>query len=535
MEVANETNQFEIDSLLNDINYGIILSFIDKFGNFLALKEFKFDNFESSLVNQSQTTQYLKDFLWCLIRNTSFGKNLKKDKMEFGLKKFIQKIYGDGFLFEEFCFLDLQTKLKFLQNLIESQFDENPKFKQVINENVDDGSGLRFMSLGKDFNGSDHWFFVDSLFNIRLFTQYSIDVQGYSWKLIARNIQQIKDLIENLLKEPDLEKLNDSERYQKNLKSKSKTKKSGKKQKLISESDDIESNNLETDSETDISKEAEEESRCTKCSEIKDNYLLIICDSCDFRFHVDCLKPQIEKIPDGDWYCPICEHSFLIRNLQKKLNQIELDKKVHEEKEIIKNKKIKENQLKKQEIERELLEQKLENTLSSLDTSVNQKRSRRVKSKINYKFEEFDRQIKEATGINKDESDQEDTESVESFKIDDSESQVSQNDKEYSEFSSYEIDIKTSYLSYDESDDEPIKNSNKRKRNFKIKKKIRHDPFSPEETDMEQNFNLENRMRKFKFFRKRFKRVIENSDDDNEYTAYNEDDYFEQNLDQKNF
>lgn len=288
-----------------------------------------------------------------------------------------------------------------------------------------------------------------------------------------------------------------------------------------------------------ISEDLDEESRCIKCSEIKENFLLIICDSCDFRFHVDCLKPQIEEIPDGDWYCPICEHSFLIRNLEEKLNQIETERKEQEEKKIVKKIKEKENYLKQQEKERQLLEIKHENTLISIETSCNEKRSRRVKSKISYTFEDFDRQIREATGINNAESDNEDKGSVVSFK--DSEKsdpcQNSENENDKSECSSFELDIKKSYLSYDESEVESNQSMKKthKKKVLKVKKKIADDFFSTEDTDIEQSFRLENRMRKYKYFHNRFKRTIQHSDDENEYTAYNEDDYFNQNLNDENF
>lgn len=35
----------------------------------------------------NKATQFLKDFLWCLIRNTNFGKNLKKDKINLALNR----------------------------------------------------------------------------------------------------------------------------------------------------------------------------------------------------------------------------------------------------------------------------------------------------------------------------------------------------------------------------------------------------------------------------------------------------------------
>lgn len=60
MEAADQTNHFYTTLLLNDINYGVILSFMDRFGKILALKEFIFDDFESSIVNQNQSKDKIK-------------------------------------------------------------------------------------------------------------------------------------------------------------------------------------------------------------------------------------------------------------------------------------------------------------------------------------------------------------------------------------------------------------------------------------------------------------------------------------------
>ena len=35
---------------------------------------------------------------------------------------------------------------------------------------------------------------------------------------------------------------------------------------------------------------------------------LLLCDKCDAAFHTACLRPPLMIIPDGDWYCPPCEH-----------------------------------------------------------------------------------------------------------------------------------------------------------------------------------------------------------------------------------
>ena len=33
---------------------------------------------------------------------------------------------------------------------------------------------------------------------------------------------------------------------------------------------------------------------------------LICCDGCNIPYHLKCLNPPLDKIPEGDWYCPVC-------------------------------------------------------------------------------------------------------------------------------------------------------------------------------------------------------------------------------------
>ena len=34
--------------------------------------------------------------------------------------------------------------------------------------------------------------------------------------------------------------------------------------------------------------------------------LLLLCDGCDEAYHTHCLRPQLDNIPDGDWFCVQC-------------------------------------------------------------------------------------------------------------------------------------------------------------------------------------------------------------------------------------
>lgn len=40
-----------------------------------------------------------------------------------------------------------------------------------------------------------------------------------------------------------------------------------------------------------------------------------MCDECDDAWHIWCLKPALKSVPDGDWFCPKCNHNTLIARL----------------------------------------------------------------------------------------------------------------------------------------------------------------------------------------------------------------------------
>jgi hypothetical protein len=50
-----------------------------------------------------------------------------------------------------------------------------------------------------------------------------------------------------------------------------------------------------------------EQDRCQICSSIEDPLdSLLLCDQCDTPWHMECLKPPLVSVPDGDWFCPDC-------------------------------------------------------------------------------------------------------------------------------------------------------------------------------------------------------------------------------------
>lgn len=45
---------------------------------------------------------------------------------------------------------------------------------------------------------------------------------------------------------------------------------------------------------------------------------MIICDGCDAEYHLSCAIPPLKKVPEGDWYCPVCNGTTetLIQSLE---------------------------------------------------------------------------------------------------------------------------------------------------------------------------------------------------------------------------
>ncbi|GFN82816.1 bromodomain adjacent to Zinc finger domain protein 1a [Plakobranchus ocellatus] len=48
------------------------------------------------------------------------------------------------------------------------------------------------------------------------------------------------------------------------------------------------------------------ETRCRLCRRKGDAEKMLLCDGCDRGHHMYCLKPPMEKVPTGDWFCPDC-------------------------------------------------------------------------------------------------------------------------------------------------------------------------------------------------------------------------------------
>lgn len=47
---------------------------------------------------------------------------------------------------------------------------------------------------------------------------------------------------------------------------------------------------------------------CNICAGKHDENELLLCDECDYAYHMTCLNPPLKVIPEDDWYCPECKN-----------------------------------------------------------------------------------------------------------------------------------------------------------------------------------------------------------------------------------
>ena len=61
---------------------------------------------------------------------------------------------------------------------------------------------------------------------------------------------------------------------------------------------------------------------CCACTKSDRPDVLLLCDDCDDAYHIHCLRPALLAVPDGDWFCPMCEHKKLSEQLIVKLKDL---------------------------------------------------------------------------------------------------------------------------------------------------------------------------------------------------------------------
>ena len=46
---------------------------------------------------------------------------------------------------------------------------------------------------------------------------------------------------------------------------------------------------------------------CKVCGSKDDEDAMLLCDGCDAGYHIYCMDPPMEEVPDGDWFCKDCQ------------------------------------------------------------------------------------------------------------------------------------------------------------------------------------------------------------------------------------
>ncbi|XP_067889169.1 remodeling and spacing factor 1 isoform X2 [Heterodontus francisci] len=178
-------------------NFAVVCSFLERYGASLELPDFTFPELEEALENKKSVPQPLVDLHLKLMRK--IGKSVSFDRWE----KYLLRIcleYNNTWAWEMekigYTEMDAECKLGLLKYLCECQFDDNLKFKNVLNEEEPDA--MRIHPIGRDKDGLMYWYQLDQEFNVRLYTEEQDDQDGTSWSLIVRNRNELAETLQLL-------------------------------------------------------------------------------------------------------------------------------------------------------------------------------------------------------------------------------------------------------------------------------------------------------------------------------------------------
>ncbi|KFQ10725.1 Remodeling and spacing factor 1, partial [Haliaeetus albicilla] len=173
------------------------------------------------------------------------------------------------------------------------------------------------------------------------------------------------------------------------------------------ESEDSESEKNSDDEEEEEEEEEEEaapaddDEPCKKCGLPNHPELILLCDSCDSGYHTACLRPPLMIIPDGEWFCPPCQHKLLCEKLEEQLQDLDVVLKKKERAERRKERLVYvgisiENIIPPQEPEIPEGQEEKKKDSKKPKSKLLERRSTRTRKCISYRFDEFDEAIDEA-------------------------------------------------------------------------------------------------------------------------------------------
>ncbi|KAM4699401.1 remodeling and spacing factor 1 isoform 1-T1 [Discoglossus pictus] len=183
---------------------------------------------------------------------------------------------------------------------------------------------------------------------------------------------------------------------------------SRRKRKCSSEEESEESDSEEDSEEASGDEEKKEEGvpgeddePCKKCGLPNHPELILLCDSCDSGYHTACLRPPLMIIPDGEWFCPPCQHKLLCDKLDEQLQNLDVVLKKKERAERRKERLVYvgisiENIIPTQQETEEVPEIQEKEEKKKKKPKPLERRSTRARKCISYRFDEFDEAIDEA-------------------------------------------------------------------------------------------------------------------------------------------
>ena len=192
----------------DDPNFAVVCAFLEKFGAKCNLECPSIGRLQEMLeASNRDVKQELITFQCRLLRK--LNKSITTSKWEKAFTKFAFTYSADdGWELERFGYKNAKMglKVRLIKNLMEAQFDVNPKFKSEVNNQK--SSELRSMPLGTDKLGNNYWHQLDAEANLRI---YKEDVDEETWELVARNKTEFEELLRQLKEGPTYVKKSDED------------------------------------------------------------------------------------------------------------------------------------------------------------------------------------------------------------------------------------------------------------------------------------------------------------------------------------